>query len=312
MMEALRKRGLKTPQYTKADCVSDIVNWVRKKKISKAVLKPLSSAGTDNVHICRSEMEIRRAFSEIIGSEDRFGYVNKEVLAEEYLEGIEYVVNTVSRDQIHYLVEIWRCKKRLVKGPAASACIYDLAELLPFHGDDQAKLAEYALRVLDALEIAHGPAHAEIMMTSEGPILIEIGARLMGSINPSAIDECIGTNPVRLMVEAYLNPSLFKRRCETPYSLRKSAYGVCLISNVEGTLEALPLLKEVEQLESFFSIRLNIQVGSRIERTVNFFTSPGGVYLIHHDPKVLEMDYQKLRRLEATGYVLGKTTGAGD
>ena len=304
MMEALRARGIKTAEYTKSANVLLIVEWAREKGFFKIVLKPINSAGTDNVHVCETESDIHIAFNKIIGQENKLGFINKEVLAEEYLDGIEHVVNTVSRNGNHYIAEMWRCEKRQVKGRVAYARIYDVDKLLPFDGEVQKELIDYTRNVLDALEITHGPAHAEIMMTSKGPVLIEIGARLMGSVNPLAMDECLGTNLIRLTADAYLNPYSFIQKCETPYSIKKTAYDVSLISNIEGTVEAIPFLDKIKQLESFFSVKMNIQNGMRIERTVDLFTSPGLVHLVHSESNVLERDYSTVRQLEAIGYVL--------
>lgn len=304
MLDVLRARGVRTVEYVKASRPSQVVEWAEARRLPKVVLKPINSAGSDNVHVCGSESEIHTAFAQIVGRVNKLGYVNKEVLAEEHLEGVEHVVNTVSRDKSHYVAEMWRCEKRRIKGHAAHACIYDVEKLLPFDGEVQVQLADYALKVLDALEIAHGPAHAEIIMTRDGPILIEIGARLMGGVNPPAFEACLGTNLVRLTVDAYLNPSSFLPMCGTPYTLRKMAYAVVLISNVEGVIEAIPFIESVTRLESFFDISMTVRSGSRIERTLDLFSAPGIVFLVHSDPAVLERDYHIIRRLEADGYTL--------
>lgn len=304
MLEVLRARGVRTAKYLKASQPFQVVEWIGERGIPKVVLKPINSAGSDNVYVCESESEIHTAFAHIVGRENKLGYVNEEVLAEEYLDGVEHVVNTVSRDGSHYVAEIWRCEKRRIKGRAAHACIYDVEKLLPFDGEDQAQLVRYTLKVLDALRIAHGPAHAEIMMTSEGPVLIEIGARLMGGVNPLAFEACLGTNLVHLTADAYLSPPSFLPRCGMPYTLQKTLYAVVLISNVEGILGAVPLLEHVRQLESFFDISLTVRCGSRIERTLDLFSAPGIVFLVHADPDVLERDYHTIRRLEAHGYTL--------
>jgi biotin carboxylase len=131
MKEVLRAKGVRTAEYMKAGRASDIVDWAREKRIPKVVLKPVNSAGTDNVHICQSELEIDATFRQIIGRENRLGLVNEEVLVEEFLEGVEHVVNTVSKDKVHYIAEIWRCKKRQVMGASAHASIYDMAAMLP-------------------------------------------------------------------------------------------------------------------------------------------------------------------------------------
>jgi len=304
MLKVLTECGIRTAAYMKASLPSQIVQWAKERRLSTVVLKPINSAGSDNVHVCETDSEINTAFEQIVGRENKLGYVNSEVLAEEYLVGVEHVVNTVSRDRAHYVAEIWRCEKRRIKGRAAHTSIYDVEKLLPFHGEDQAQLTDYTLRVLDALGIANGPAHAEVMMTREGPVLIEIGARMMGGVNPSAFEACLGTHLVRLTLDAYLSPLSFLPMCGRPYLLQKTAYTVVLISNVEGIVEAIPLTERVKKLESFFDISMKVQIGTRIERTTDLFSAPGIVFLVHPDPAVLEKDYHAIRQMEADGYEL--------
>jgi hypothetical protein len=41
-------------------------------------------------------------------------------------------------------------------------------------------LINYTRRTLDVLGIKHGPSHSEIMMTTEGPCLVEVNCRAHG------------------------------------------------------------------------------------------------------------------------------------
>jgi hypothetical protein len=55
-------------------------------------------------------------------------------------------------------------------------------------------------RCLDALGIAHGPTHAEVMMLADGPCLVEVGARFhgVGATWVLPANECIGYNQVKI------------------------------------------------------------------------------------------------------------------
>jgi len=303
MMEVLKANDISTGEYLRAFDAAEIIKWTNAKRLEKIVMKPVNSAGTDNVHICKSEAEIHSAFDRISNTTNQLGIVNRGVFAQEFLEGVEYIVNSVSRDKNHYIAEIWRCDKRQIRSSEAYTNIYDVEKLLPYHGAEQASLVNYTLNVLNALEISHGPAHAEIMLTSRGPVLIEIGLRLMGGVEPSAFEASLGTQTVRLTVDAYTDPS-FSVNCKRPYEVKKFIYTVILISSVEGTVTEIPLIQQIQRLESFFSISMNVHEGARIGKTVDLFSSPGLVYLVHGDRNTLERDYQTIRQLEPHGYVL--------
>jgi len=71
------------------------------------VLKPVRSAGTENVFFVSSLLEAKRAFDTILGDQNLFGETNDKVLVQEFLSGKEYVVDCVSKDGVHKCVAIW-------------------------------------------------------------------------------------------------------------------------------------------------------------------------------------------------------------
>ena len=99
-------------------------------------------------------------------------------------------------------------------------------------------------------ESAYGPAHTEVMLTDAGPVLVECGARMHGSVRDDVIDRCTPSH-VTVTVDAYLDPPSVARRAEQGYSLRAASYCVMLISHQQGRGIAEAGMREVEQLESF-------------------------------------------------------------
>jgi hypothetical protein len=80
----------------------------------KCVVKPVQSAGTDDVFLCNTKEEAETAFNRIIGKINGLGLLNSCVLVQEFLVGKEYVVDKVSRDGVHKLVAIWEYDKRSI------------------------------------------------------------------------------------------------------------------------------------------------------------------------------------------------------
>ncbi|MDM9382026.1 ATP-grasp domain-containing protein [Chlorogloeopsis sp. ULAP01] len=298
MVEALRNAGLRCVNHIKSATVDEILSWANNRGKWPVVLKPINSAGTDNVIFCANESEIVLAFERIIQSRNLMGQPNSEVLAQEFLDGTEYFVNTVSVQGKHHVAEIWQYHKRKVPD---GGYIYDMEEPLPFEGVVQAELRDYIKDVLDALKIQFGPAHSEVMMIEQRPVLIETGARLAGSILPAAVSKSMGCNQVELTVESYVHPEKFLEKVAKPYSLHKNLLYVSLISEREGILKSMSQIDEIRKLPSFFDMYLSISVGSQLRKTIDSLTSPGYVYLIHEDSEVLRKDYHTIRELERNG-----------
>jgi biotin carboxylase len=159
------------------------------------VVKPIRSAAGDCVSFCDTPADSVAAYERILATDNVFSIRNEGVVAQEYLVGGEYVVDTVSRDGQHHVTDFWKYDKITANG------ITDLTvgcTLLPRRGEVQDALLPYACDVLDALGIAYGAAHMEVKLTPTGPCLVEVGARMAGLDLPYFDQVCIRRGPARV------------------------------------------------------------------------------------------------------------------
>lgn len=175
----------------------------------KVVIKPNESVGTDDVYVCTSTDMIKEKLSIIDGKINGLGTVNSGALVQEFLEGTEYVVDSVSRDGIHKVTAVWEYDKRDVNG---ANFVYFGMRLRAVDDEDIRQLVQYNFDVLDALRYDNGPTHAEIKITPTGPCLIEVGARVHGGGGTwlPIVNDCIGYNQVDTTIDAYLKPERFE------------------------------------------------------------------------------------------------------
>lgn len=295
MQEALRAAKVPSIPQVKSARLADIFDWMTRCQIGyPIVLKPLESAGTDNVFICENADAARHAFDTILRSRDLFHTPNREVLAQAYVRGNEYVVNTVSHAGRHHVTEIIQVhKRRIHNAPVYDfACLLDPAE----HPGVYDKLTPHIHRVLDALGVRHGPGHSELMMEGDGPpILIETAARPIGGIDPSAYTRALGYNHMSATVEAYVNPDKFRRLIE-PIALRSRLLCVFLISPLCGEILRQPDLRHIRALGSFHSLVL--QDSGILQETRSLVNCPGYVTLVGDDMDQLMTDLAQVRALE--------------
>lgn len=301
MINAVNKAGLHTAKQYHTNNIEDLVAWYQENFPAgeTVVIKPLNSAGTDHVTFCSSAEQLKTAASDILGKINKLGLLNEFVLAQSFLEGHEYVVNTVTVNGKHHLTDIWRCHKQRVPG---AGFVPGCEVLLPYDGEVQQQLRDYAFKALDALGFVQGPGHFEIMFTANGPAIIEVGARVQGGVNPQVHVECMGTSQLIKAVDSYLNPENFLSYYKSGYSLNKYSRWADLIVPAGGRIKSFTLLDELKKLSSFYSASVGIKAGDYLPRTVDLYTSPGSIYLVHENPDKLEEDYLKLRELEKGSY----------
>ena len=296
MVLALRDAGLAHAASMVSSDAEEIITWAETTVGYPIVVKPVSSSGSDNVVACSSPDQVRAAHEKIMTSTDRHGMANTIVLAQEFLDGDEYYVNTVSRDGKHHTVEIWRYVKCRVLG---GDFIYDYDE--PLAPDDPVakKLEFYTHHVLDALEIRNGAAHTEVMLTARGPVLVECAARLGGGQIPEITTRCFGVNQVDLFALSLADPDEFDRLPTTAFQLLQHPRFVALINPRDnGVFPSHEKMAAVRALPSYAHAVLAHPEGHPLPRTVDVATWPGYVYLVSDDPAEVRADYQKLRHIE--------------
>lgn len=304
MIETLRGAGIRCARQRKSGNAADIVAWADSEG-HPVVVKPLSSASTDGVSICRSTEQVRAAASALLGSVDIFNQTNTEVLVQSYLHGTEYVVDVVCGAGGRHVCGVWRYEKTDV----GTKRVYDRETLLAPDSEPVAELVPYLDTVLEALGIRAGAAHAEIMMTAAGPALVEIGARLNGSMDPGFHDVCLDGNQADLLALSYVRPEEYARhhRGKTLYRKKRAALLYNAQSVQDGVVMGIDesVLAELRGLDTVHLAVPRVAVGNRIRPTTDLLSSPLRVYQAADSHEQLMADYRKIVALKDSVYRVG-------
>ncbi|WP_416968122.1 ATP-grasp domain-containing protein [Streptomyces sp. 4F14] len=261
-----------------------------------AVVKPLRGALGHGVTFCDTPDDSAAALTALMNTVSALGEPVTEAVAQEYLTGAEYVVNTVSCAGVHTVTDVWSTDRVTANGVRDLA----VAQIL-LRSDDQhvGALVPYAHRVLDALGIRYGPAHLEIKLTPTGPRLVEAGARPSGL--PYHVADAIGEGQLERSVDAYIHPDRFHSRAGTPYVRRTAAAWAALVSPAAGRLVAYRALDEVRALESLRELTVLVRPGQDIVATTWDLAYPVVLSLRHPVEAVLRRDLNTLRYLDGAG-----------
>ncbi|MFF3499478.1 ATP-grasp domain-containing protein [Streptomyces sp. NPDC003247] len=297
MMAALVRAGVPAPRQHSSSDLGDLLSWRRERGLHRVVVKPLDSAGSEDVYACDTDDEIRAAYEAAIGKTNLMLCPNEAVLVQEYLEGDEYVVNTVSRDGRHWITDAWISRKR----PAVTGdkrLIYDYEDLLDPDTPAAHALFPYVERVLDALAVTDGPGHTELILTPAGPRLLETGARVSGLANPVALTRCTGADQVGLTLDCHTADAPLLTARPPRYERREHARCINLVAHRALPLPTTELEAALSRLPAFQSSRFRKAEGTVTRPTVDLNSSPGVVFLVHRDPSEIERGYKALREIE--------------
>jgi biotin carboxylase len=303
MAEALRRAGVRCAEQFKSTGAEDVVAWAEAAGRYPVVVKPLASAATDSVAICADAEQVRKAAEAILGTQTIWGEVNSEVLIQSYLDGVEYVVDMVSWQGRRYTCGVWEYRKRQV----GVHNIYDYEVLLPSSDSRVPELIGYVDSALRALGIEYGPTHAEVILTADGPALVEVGARTAGNLSPTFHDQCLGANQAGLTALAYTNPQEFgDRYAGRCYTALCQAWVYNTPTEREGVVKHVDrdVVAEIEGLETVSEVIVKLREGWRMRPTVDLLSSTLKVFLAADSTEDLRRDYQRITELKDRVYQL--------
>ncbi|MFC0179264.1 FAD-dependent oxidoreductase [Thorsellia kenyensis] len=143
--------------------------------------------------------------------------------------------------------------------------------------------------------------HSEIMLSPDGPVLIEVGARIHGGYTPKTVQSFSSVSQLELSVYAYTDIDKYIITTNHPPIFYKNALVYFFISHQDGIIERIIEDKELENLDSYFSSVWNISKNSPINKTVDLLTSPGWVVLMNESKEKLLEDKAKIMELEKNG-----------
>ena len=180
MIKAFEAHGVEHPWYY---IVGNKAEYAKAfNKISfPCILKPTDNSGSRGVVLVHDCAELDSAYR-YAQNESR----NGAVIIEEYLEGPEFSVEIMVIDGEPYVLQI---TDKLTTG---APHFVEMGHSQPSmqNMETQEKIRNLAVRAVKAIGIQTGPAHVEIILTREGPKMVELGARMGG--------DCITTHLVPL------------------------------------------------------------------------------------------------------------------
>ena len=178
MRAAVAEAGLRTPRFAQATTDAEL-RAAAERVGFPCVLKPVACSGS--IHVSRADDlgRLTAAFQRLVTDpEPDMGKLHEHrVLVEEYVQGPEFSADGYVLESGEITVV---ALSRTLLGPEPD--FVELGHLTPALVDDATlkNVEAYVGDVVRAVGITSGPFHCELRLAADGPVLIEIGARLPG------------------------------------------------------------------------------------------------------------------------------------
>lgn len=242
MRKALHDRKVPVPRFFKVANEEEYLEVVKKFRIP-FIVKPADSSGsrgifevTDirNQELIKKAYEYCRPFSKV-----------GDVVVEEYMNGPEVSVETISVDGICHVIQITD------KVTTGAPYYVEMGHSQPTRQRKKIieQISDITKAANEAVGIKNGPSHTEIIVTEEGPKIVEIGARLGGdNITTHLVPLSTGVDMVACCIKIALGE---KPDIESKYSkgaaIRYFEQKAGIVENITGMEEAskLPGIQQI-------------------------------------------------------------------
>jgi hypothetical protein len=291
MARALDRAGVPGPKTISTDDPAAVEEWIRTSGLTgrALIVKPPNSAGTENVHLIPAGRDWRPFFHKVLGAINGFDLRNNTVVVQEYLDGPEYIVDLYSVDGQHGLVDTCVYTKH---NRGERIGIYDTADFLPPDDPTVKMLAEYTMRAADAVGIRNGSTHAEVIITADGPRLVELAARYSGSCMMLSGELATGDTQIERTVRHVLDGEF-----APSFELVREVRTAWLCADRAGPVRHMEILQAIGDLPTVHKMSIPPN-GRDMPQTNDVTTSLGWIIQGADDWNAIEDDYKRIRELE--------------
>lgn len=252
MRECLKENNVPIPRFFKTRHYEEYRNIIKQFN-DIFIVKPTDNSGSRGVYLVQNisnAKELDYAFNYAKASAR-----NGEVIVEEFMEGPEVSVETLSIDGDVHVIAI--TDKMTTGAPR----FVEMGHSQPSNLDSNIKeqISVVAKAAVRAIGIVNGPSHTEIKITGDGPKIVELGARLGGdNITTYLVPLSTGVD----MVESCINIALG----EKPDISRKLDCGsaVKYFESSKGILECVINVKNAELIPGVKKIVFTKHLGDSI------------------------------------------------
>ena len=249
MIKAFEEHGVAHPWFFIAQDEAEF-NAIKGKVSYPCIMKPCDNSGSRGVVLAKNLSQLENEYNYTKAS-SRGG----SVIIEEYLEGSEVSVEVIALKGVPHIIQV---TDKITTG---APHFVEMGHSQPSRLDENSilKIKKLASDAVCAVGIENGPAHVEIMMTKNGPKMIELGARLGG--------DCITTHLTPLSTGVDMVRAVIEIACGvTPDIEPKFSKGsaISFISAENGEIKEISGIENARAVEGVTEVSLTKKIGDKV------------------------------------------------
>lgn len=242
MRDCLRGHDVPVPHYVRTRGYQEFCAAIKRFQPT-CVVKPADSSGSRGIFLVNDpgdSAQLERAYDY-----SRAFSGTGEVLVEEFMEGAEVSVETLSHDG---QVRVLAITDKVTNG---APHFVEMGHSQPSRIEVtmQKLIGKVATDAVTAIGIENGPAHVEIIVTRDGPKIVELGARLGGdNIASHLVPISTGIDVIRASIQIAMGDrphvqvtrhqgAAIRYLPQQPIGMIKAIIGVAQARSIEGVID---------------------------------------------------------------------------
>lgn len=219
----------------------------------KCIIKPADNSGSRGIILIddfNNQSLIEHAYS-YSQQYSRSG----DLLVEEYMEGDEISVETLSMNGVCHIIQI---TDKLTTG---QPYFVEMGHSQPtkLSQDLQDRVKQVVNQATRAIGITEGPSHVEIKITSEGPKVVELGARLGGdNITTHLVPLSTGIDMVKNCIHIAMGDGI------SIQPLRSCGSAIRYLKEDHGTISDITGIEKAKKLKGIVNISIVHSIGDHL------------------------------------------------
>jgi biotin carboxylase len=233
----LASKGIPQPEYALATDNQQL--RVAVEQLGFPVLvKPSDGYGSQNIVLFLDENDLNPFLDPLdyyLPCKTDYGFgvnANDRLLVERYIVGQLIGCDTFTQDGQHQMLGI---NEKLMFAPPSCAI---KGSCFPSEQYELAPIQDYVFSILDALGFNDGATHTEIILTENGPFLVEVNPRLVGAKIPRLLNLALDRSVHNDLINLHLGKPLPELGCASKVGFAVSRW---ITTDSSGQLEAVQL-----------------------------------------------------------------------
>lgn len=251
--EMLVNSGIKCPKFKKFNTISDGINILAELGYP-SVIKPIDSSGSRGVRFSSTSASMNRTYCKeaINNSPSNTGIV------ESFLDGQEIAIDGFIISGEAFILSI--CDKKRTSPPN----LLDIELTFPsvLKGKRLEKVKLLAKEIIQATKIQNSPFHMEVILSKDGPVLVEFAARGAGfNVFDRIIPHVSGIDTVSYQIKQCLG-----EKNQLGDISHKAACLYFISSNENGVIKKIKGINNINNIDGVSKFKLFFEEGDEVKK----------------------------------------------